>query len=617
MGDLVSEAGPRAYSYTPLPDRTIRVLTLYGGNPEDPLRGSLESVVVDDAGVYEPLSYVWGDGNLTHEIFLPTARLRLTASLYNALRRLRRRTGSRRVWADQICIDQLNKEERSQQVQFMNQIYRNGSHVQVWLGLDEQNLAKEAFDFVRRLAELLVNNSEHAARHVDNLSEQAIDYWMPLKHITALPWFRRGWIVQEIGTRAPATLHWGEAEMQWKTLHEVCEELAEYHHIRVKFKVATSTIKYLYRRFIEPDAPSRHDNRFSFIYELHRAGHLQVTDPRDRVFAMLGHYSIRKGKNSKLKEMKADYMKSVEEVYIDVAVRALTGDNESLITLGAVQHMKLPSSAEASRTRERKLPLPSWTPDWRARHGHIMSEPTSQHRACGPKKPDLHISSSIPEVLSIRGIRIDSIQKCSAPLEKGAFHERKTDKGNTKRVAIESLWMDICGNLNGFGLDDKYVDSKDSSFFAYVQTLSNGCMAIYWQDHASESYSAIRHEEWLGHSAAYLTTAVDKAIISPELHRLAEKGDALKWSRAATGASSNRRFARTTRGYYVMGPQVMEEGDIICVLFGGKMPFCLRPCLDSHRYLLVGECYIHGFMNGEAVEMLDEGRLCDEMFEVV
>lgn len=191
MGDLVSEAGPRAYSYTPLPDRTIRVLTLFGGNPEDPLRGSLESVVVDDAGVYEPLSYVWGDGNLTHEIFLPTARLRLTASLYNALRRLRRRTGSRRVWADQICIDQLNKEERSQQVQFMNQIYRNGSHVQVWLGLDEHNLAKKAFDFVRRLAELLVNNSEHAARHVDNLSEQAVDYWMPLKHITALPWVSR------------------------------------------------------------------------------------------------------------------------------------------------------------------------------------------------------------------------------------------------------------------------------------------------------------------------------------------------------------------------------------------------------------------------------------------
>ncbi|RYP56139.1 hypothetical protein DL771_012084 [Monosporascus sp. 5C6A] len=529
------------------------------GNPEDPLRGELKAVAVDAAGDYKPLSYFWGPNKLTHEIFLPTARLRLTASLYHALRRLRRRTGSRRMWADQVCINQRNKEERSQQVQFMNKIYKNGSHVQVWLGLDEQHLAKEAFAFVRRLAGLLANNGEHAF-NMDNLAEQSVDYWMPLKHLTALPW-------------------------------------------------------YLYRRFVEPETPSRHDNRFSFIYELHRAGHLNVTDDRDRVFAMLGHYSIRNGHNSELKGLEADYTKSVEEVYTDVAARALIGDNESLITLGAVQHTRLPSSTKASRKRKRKLP--PWVPDWRARHGHIMSEPTSPHRTCGSKKPDLRISPSAPKVLGIRGTRIDSIEKCSDLLEKGAFHERKIYEGDTTRAAVETLWMEICGNTNGFGLSDKYAGGEESGFFAYVQTLSNGCMAIYWRDHAAEPYGDIPHEKWLAHSAAYLTKVVDKAAISPELRRLAEKGDAHKWSRAATGASSSRRFARTTRGYYVMGPQVMEKGDIVCMLFGGKMPFCLRHCLDSQFYLLVGECYIHGFMNGEAVDMLERGEFCEDDFEVV
>ncbi|RYP09262.1 hypothetical protein DL764_001389 [Monosporascus ibericus] len=633
----------RAYRYPPLPDkRTIRVLTLHSGKPEDPLRGELESVAADDAGDYEPLSYVWGDDQLIGEIFLPTARLKLTASLSHALRRLRPQTGTRRVWADQVCIDQRNKEERSHQVQFMNEIYKNGSLVQVWLGLDEQNLAKEAFTFVRRLAGLLANG-EHAAFNMDNLAEQSADYWMPLKHITALPWFRRGWIVQEIGTRTPATLLWGEEEMEWKILHKVSEELAEYHHMRTKFKVATSEIKYLYRRFVEPETPSRHDNRFSFIYELHRAGHLSVTDPRDRVFAMLGHYSIRKGHNSELKELKANYKKSVEELYTEVAARALVGDNESLITLGAVQHSSLPSPAKALRRRKCKLLswapdwrarhgylpswtpdwrarhgyLPSWTPDWRARHGHIMSEPTSPHRACGLKEPDLSISFSAQAVLSIRGTKIDSIEICSDQLAKGAFHERKIDVGNTTRAAVETLWMELCGSTNGFGLGDKYAGGEQSSFFAYVQTLSNGCMAIYWQDHAAEPYGAVPHEKWLAHGAAYLTKAVDKAAISPELRRLADKGDAQKWSRAATGASSNRRFARTTKGYYVMGPQAMEKGDIVCVLFGGKMPFCLRPCLGSRYYLLVGECYVHGFMNGEAIAMLEKGVGCEDIFEVV
>lgn len=190
MGCLHFFSPSRAYSYTPLPDnRTIRVLTLFGGNPKDPLRGQLEPVGVDAAGDYEPLSYVWGDDTLTHQIFLPTARLRLTASLYHALRRLRPRVGFRRVWVDQVCIDQRNEEERSQQVQFMNLIYRNGTHVQVWLGLDEQGSAKEAFAFVRRLARILVNKEKDTAlTTINSLSEQPAEYWVPLKHITALPW---------------------------------------------------------------------------------------------------------------------------------------------------------------------------------------------------------------------------------------------------------------------------------------------------------------------------------------------------------------------------------------------------------------------------------------------
>ncbi len=48
-------------------------------------------------------------------------------------------------------------------------------------------------------------------------------------------------------------------------------------------------------------------------------------------------------------------------------------------------------------------------------------------------------------------------------------------------------------------------------------------------------------------------------------------------------------------------PEGTQEGDMVCVVFGAKTPFILRKQEDN--YVLVGECYMHGLMNGQALEM--------------
>lgn len=48
-------------------------------------------------------------------------------------------------------------------------------------------------------------------------------------------------------------------------------------------------------------------------------------------------------------------------------------------------------------------------------------------------------------------------------------------------------------------------------------------------------------------------------------------------------------------------------GDQVCILFGGNTPFVLRPC--NEYYQLVGECYIHGMMDGEAMAFSNDGRV--------
>ncbi|KAH7400203.1 hypothetical protein BKA64DRAFT_477296 [Cadophora sp. MPI-SDFR-AT-0126] len=60
-----------------------------------------------------------------------------------------------------------------------------------------------------------------------------------------------------------------------------------------------------------------------------------------------------------------------------------------------------------------------------------------------------------------------------------------------------------------------------------------------------------------------------------------------------------RRVFVTQNRWMGVGPHILQPGDVVAMLFGGNVPYILRP-VDNH-YILVGECYVHGIMNGEPV----------------
>ena len=74
----------------------------------------------------------------------------------------------------------------------------------------------------------------------------------------------------------------------------------------------------------------------NFTYELHRARWQLASDPRDHIFALLGHPSVEEGQDGN-REIEADYMKSVEQVYHELAVHMLRKRN-SLMMLNVIQH---------------------------------------------------------------------------------------------------------------------------------------------------------------------------------------------------------------------------------------------------------------------------------------
>ena len=66
-------------------------------------------------------------------------------------------------------------------------------------------------------------------------------------------------------------------------------------------------------------------------------------------------------------------------------------------------------------------------------------------------------------------------------------------------------------------------------------------------------------------------------------------------------AYSGRRLFRTKDNYFGIAAQSLQEDDAVWVLAGAAVPMVLRR-LPSGNWRLVGEAYVHGIMNGEAVK---------------
>lgn len=68
-----------------------------------------------------------------------------------------------------------------------------------------------------------------------------------------------------------------------------------------------------------------------------------------------------------------------------------------------------------------------------------------------------------------------------------------------------------------------------------------------------------------------------------------------------------------------LAPQSVKEGDLICIVYGCSVPVVLRKLIDDENdksYELIGECYIHGMMDGEAFRILQEMKIKKEEFEL-
>ncbi|KAI4638477.1 hypothetical protein J4E93_010031 [Alternaria ventricosa] len=139
-----------ALQYDPLPrGRTIRVIDLAPGTWDEPVTCSLRTVHLDDDDLrYEAISYAWGDLNDRKTVVCNGHVVSTTRSLLEALQRFRCADTTRTLWADELCINQADNEERTAQVQRMLYIYSGAVRVLVWLQHEDDQVVQDSLDAI-------------------------------------------------------------------------------------------------------------------------------------------------------------------------------------------------------------------------------------------------------------------------------------------------------------------------------------------------------------------------------------------------------------------------------------------------------------------------------------
>lgn len=370
----------------------------------------LYKACLDTAPPFYALSYVWGDPADTLSMFSNEKSRKITSSLAIALKRCWMWKDNMYLWADGVCIDQLNPVERGHQVRLMGDIYRRASKVLAHLGqpCDQVNNEPEAWSAVslmNYLNRIWDSESEHKGPSSPNIPWQQLGVpeldhraiWMKLLLFWLCPWFTRAWVLQEAVLGKDVVIFFGTATCNLRTVtrfwhftqHRELPELLKRGVLSDTYAVARNLSQIrLFQQLRDKDSLDASATLLDLLSLSRTNG---ATDKRDKVYALLGL-----AQDPVANSIIPDYSpgNTVANVYTALAERYIeTGDGVALLHQAGRDHL-IPD-------------LPSWVPDWSHRS---RSDFTPHLYSCtGPTVPRLSLGP-FPGSLSIRGAIIDMIR---------------------------------------------------------------------------------------------------------------------------------------------------------------------------------------------------------------
>jgi hypothetical protein len=488
----------------------------------------------------------------------------------------------------------------------------NGSNQAIELA---RKLSKH-FDPIKgpRLMQSLIDDPEYLGKWC----------WLPLLDLVLRPYWSRVWVMQEIAMAGSGLiLRCGTCTIDWETfitgigtIHLylwTVKNLAFSHEWKLQGNqgepyLRTSTLHIMWKELrVLNEREEEETNQLGIESLLNVSSEAIASDRRDHVYGLIGlmepSLAIR---------IAPDYSLDIPRVFVSVARTAIFASGN----LEIFRHCNPWGTAGA----------PSWAPDWtwdnRPRDGTLQY----QFNASGTRTSEFSFSED-DLVLNCKGLIIDSVAGLTSRTNDEIESYRSVPK--TLLYVPKTLIQPKVVNSPYGGVDSARTalrcafaaaseDPKSEKYEAlwYIPpTFDIGLpqfQNLHWGKFALDSDFYFKWEDWLKVNGEFLVGNQPlRDYFSKRLPENASYMDCWDSYRQFVRIIQDRRLAMISKGYIGWVPHNMFRGDevqpmledLFCIIFGCSTPIVLRPC--GKYYQVIGEGYLQGFMEGEALKLLD------------
>ncbi|KAH7092966.1 heterokaryon incompatibility protein-domain-containing protein [Paraphoma chrysanthemicola] len=614
----------------------------------DPVSVTLRHIPLSSSPRYFALSYTWDRPTFDFPGLFPAEwdeesstvttlvngkEFKMRRNLHSALYTFRQTWKADALWwIDAICINQKDIRERNLMVWHMTEIYAKSQGTVVWLGLPD-GTTHSAFLKIAEISDSWESRSEklkqlHIAQEDANEYQRILEkefagqawpwFWDSLHHIFTRSWWERAWVLQELCVAPAAVLVSGECIMPWSrvmkarlTIVQHCMstrriEIPEKENIpEIMMKLLTSTepawsMELCIRRFLNRRASGKYPSLLSNLIHLRRT---LSKDPRDKVYAAFGISEPNE-------RTEVDYSLPVRDVYAAIARRCIG----VLGALNILAYCKFPPSVDE---------LPSWVPDWSDRSAinriallkkgdDYVAELTHRfYAAAGDSKLNIEFQDG-GLALVVKGFSVCEVAFVSSTLPSDKAESSSLGDDQSRQESKTSLTPVV----HGYGWLREWAQSHESVGDADFRWIH--CQDWHVQtDRSNQSFDEATYRptnEPL--TEAYLRTLCCDAIYLEDDKRYARIGqftdDELRivlskvWSipNSLVERLGGRVLGISKIGLLALVPAEARIGDLICVVEGSELPLILRR--SNNAFYLIGECYVHGMMDGQIWNVCSE-----------